>query len=137
MSKITYKQLTNFNTNEIINLYADAQWTNYTNNPKKLIRAFENSLLIYAAYLHDQLVGLIRIIGDEETIIYVQDLLVLQNYQRQKIASNLLSIILNRYKDVRQVILLTDNQDSLKKFYASNGFKEVSNLNAVSFMYIQ
>ena len=83
MSKITYKKMFDFNQFQILNLYNDAGWSNYTNDPDQLLLAFENSLLVYGAFHKDKLVGVIRIVGDAHTIIYIQDLLVLHAYQRK------------------------------------------------------
>lgn len=133
MSKIIYKEMKKFNKDEIYNLYNDAKWSNYLNDLDLLIRAFEESLYVYAAYLDDK--GLIRVVGDGLTIVYIQDLLVLKKYQRQKIASHLLDHTLDKYQDVRQITLMSDDDENLRKFYRKNNFKEVNNLNVISYLY--
>lgn len=135
MSKITYKKLDNFNEIDILHLYTDAGWNNYTNDIQTLISAFKNSLIVYGAYDADQLVGIIRIVGDSLTIIYIQDLLVLKSHQRQGIATKLIDIIVSKYEKVRQICLMSDNDQNLIKFYNSNKFIQVHKLNAVSYLY--
>lgn len=50
-----------------------------------------NSFLAIGAYDHSQLVGLIRVVGDGLTFIYVQDLLVNSAYQRRGIGTKLIN----------------------------------------------
>lgn len=138
MRKIYYEKITNFDsTNDIFTLYEDAGWTMYTKSFDNLINGFNKSLLVIGAFDDNKLVGLIRVVGDEHTIIYIQDLIVLKAYQRQKIATNLIDIVLNKYSNVRQIILMSDNDDSLIKFYNSNKFIQVEKYNAVSYMYVK
>lgn len=73
------------------------------------MRSLNNSFYILIAWDENKLVGLIRIIGDGETIIYIQDILVLREYQRQVIGSKLLETILDEYNNVSQKVLLTDD----------------------------
>lgn len=65
---------------ELIALYDDAGWSNYTNDPHMLKGAYDNSLGIVSAWDKNKLIGVIRVIGDGYSIIYIQDLLVLKEY---------------------------------------------------------
>lgn len=116
-----YKELL-FEEHQILALYSANQWTNYTNHKESLFAGIKQSLYTYAAYDGDTLVGLIRVVGDGQTILYIQDLLVLPNYQRQGIGSHLVTHILHRYKDVRQIVLTTDLTIEQQSFYESLGF---------------
>lgn len=107
-------------------LYLDAGWTNYTDNLTKLMRGIENSLDVISAWDGEILIGLIRTIGDKETIIYIQDILVLQEYKRKGAGHQLMKEILDNYKDVRQIILLTDSELEQKYFYESMGMEDCS-----------
>jgi GNAT superfamily N-acetyltransferase len=122
MEKIIYKYDKIIDKEKILNLYNDAGWTNYTKDEERLIKAIENSLMVISAWEGDNLVGLIRIIGDGETIIYIQDILVLESYKRKGIGSNFLRNILDKYNHVRQKVLLTDDSDETRGFYEANGF---------------
>ncbi|MCM6769021.1 GNAT family N-acetyltransferase [Weissella paramesenteroides] len=57
------------------------------------------------------------------TIVYIQDILVLNAYQNKGIASELLQRILNKYKNVRQKVLLTEEASGVRYFYEKNGFE--------------
>ena len=61
---------------EILPLYASVGWTAYTDARDALRRGFVKSLLTLAAYEEKTLVGLVRAVGDGETVVLVQDLLV-------------------------------------------------------------
>ncbi len=124
----------NYNENEILRLYDSVGWTAYTSAPEKLRKGFENSLLILAAYDGDSLQGIIRVVGDGNTVVFVQDILVFPEYQRQGIGSALLQAILDRYHDVRQIELATDDTPKTKAFYKSMGFHEFSEYGCCAFM---
>ncbi|MDO5047816.1 MAG: hypothetical protein Q4D88_04630 [Anaerococcus sp.] len=44
----------------------------------------------------------------------MQDILLLESYQRRGLGSKLLKVILEEYKDLRQIILLTDDTEKQK-----------------------
>lgn len=102
------KEYTHFNDEEIHSLYTSASWTAYTEDFNVLKQAFSHSLLILAAYENGNLAGLIRIVGDEHTIIFIQDVLVSPKYPRRGIGTVLIREVLNRYSHVRQIELATD-----------------------------
>ena len=133
--KIKYKKTTVFNKDEIYQLYSNVGWTSYTNNMEQLILALKKSLEVYGAFDGDKLIGLLRIVGDKHTIIYIQDLLVLKSYQRKGIASELLHIVLAKYKHVRQICLMSDDTIELRKFYNQSNFHELEKMKAVGYMY--
>ena len=86
-----------YNEPEILRLYASVGWTAYTDHPEVLRQGFENSMLTLAAYKDDQLLGIIRTVGDGHTIVFVQDILVYPEHQRKGIGTALLQAILDRY----------------------------------------
>lgn len=117
------------NREQIFSLYRSVGWTEYTKNPSKLFRALENSLEILTIWNNNELIGLIRVIGDGETILYIQDLLIRSDYQNQGLGSVLLQKMCDRYKNVRQKVLITDNTDKTNSFYEKNGFVKIDCLN--------
>lgn len=123
-----------YNEEEILRLYASVGWTAYTDHPKVLRKGFENSMLTLAAYESEQLLGLIRAVGDGATIVFVQDILVFPKHQRKGIGSALLKAILDRYSHVRQIELATDNTPKTIAFYQSMGFREMSKMGCCGFM---
>lgn len=119
---------------EILPLYASVGWTAYTDHPEQLRKGFENSMLTLAAYEDEQLLGIIRTVGDGHTIVFVQDILVFPEYQRKGVGSALLQAILDRYSHVRQIELATDNTPKTIAFYKSMGFREMSEIGCCGFM---
>ena len=109
-------------------------WTAYTENIQALKQGYKNSLLVLAAYDNDKLLGIIRAVGDGFTIVFVQDILVFPEKQRQGIGTALLQAVLDRYPDVRQIELATDNTPKTVAFYKSMGFCELSELGCCGFM---
>ncbi len=124
----TYKE------SEILNLYASVGWTAYTDQPETLKAGFGGSLLTLAAYEDDRLLGLIRTVGDGQTIVYIQDLLVLPEYQRRGIGTALMQAVLERFQAVRQIVLSTDNTPKTIAFYESQGFFQLGQIGCCGFM---
>lgn len=122
MADIILKRGKELDENHVMDLYNNAGWTAYTNDIPKLMNALKSSLLVVTAWEEENLVGLIRAIGDGLTIVYIQDILVKKSYKRRGIGTKLLKEILNEYKDVRQKVLLTDESEETRGFYEHNGF---------------
>lgn len=118
---IKYKENSTFKLKELVELYENVGWISYSNKPSELNEAIKNSLFNIGAFDGEELVGLIRVVGDNISIIYIQDILVKENYQRLGIGSDLLQLVLNRYNNVRQIVLMTDNTEKTKLFYKRNG----------------
>ena len=123
-----------YDETEVLRLYASVGWTAYTDHPEALRQGFENSMLTLAAYEGEQLLGLIRTVGDGHTIVFVQDILVFPEHQRKGIGTALLQAILDRYSHVRQIELATDNTLKTIAFYKSMGFREISEIGCCGFM---
>jgi ribosomal protein S18 acetylase RimI-like enzyme len=102
-------------------LYDDAGWSVYTKDMEKLMRALNNSLAVVTAWDKERLVGLVRVVGDGETILYIQDILVLVAYKRKGIGRELLAQIFKKFP-VRQKVLLTDDTPEARGFYEALGF---------------
>lgn len=88
---------------------------------------------VISAWNGEELVGLIRIVGDGLTIIYIQDILVLNAYQNQGIATQLMELILKKYINVRQKVLLTEEAPDVRCFYEKNGFESCDKGSLVAF----
>lgn len=116
------KEYTAYNEDEILPLYESVGWTNYTKNPQMLKAAYSHSLKTYAAYADGTLAGVIRVVGDGFSVVFVQDLLVYPRYQRRGIGTALLKTILEEYRSVYQLHLLTENTEKTIAFYQSLGF---------------
>lgn len=134
MNKIVIKEDIRPRFEELLNLYEDVEWSAYTNDPENLKLAIENSLNVWTCWDDDKLVGLARVVGDGYTIIYIQDILVLESYQGQGIGSKLIKLILEKYKSVRQIVLMTDETEKTIKFYKKNGLKKASDYEMITFI---
>lgn len=121
--EFSIKEYEKYNENEILTLYQSVGWTNYTNNPNVLKSAYKNSLKTLAAYENEKLLGIIRVVGDGYSIVFIQDIIVSPEYQRHGIGTALLKKILEIYPNVYQKSLLTDNTDKTIQFYKSVGFE--------------
>ena len=128
------RDYTDFRKDEILRLYSEVGWTAYTENMVALEEGYKNSLLVLAAYEGDELLGIIRAVGDGSTIVFVQDILVFPGHQRRGVGTALLEAVLKRYPDVRQVELVTDNTPKTVAFYKSLGFSELSEIGCCGFM---
>ncbi len=123
-----------FNADEIRRLYSEVGWTAYTENMQALEQGYRNSLLVLAAYENDDLLGIIRVVGDGFTVVFVQDILVFPEKQRQGVGTALLKAVLDRYPEVRQIQLTTDHTPRTIAFYQSMGFTELSEIGCCGFM---
>ena len=111
---------------DVLHLYQAVGWTNYTNQPQMLEQALSHSLATYLALDGDAVVGLVRLVGDGFSSVFVQDLIVLPTYQRQGIGSSLMKEALGDFKDAYQVQLATDHTEKTLGFYRSLGFETLS-----------
>lgn len=125
---------TKYHASEILDLYNSVGWFAYTKEPSVLERAFEHSLLTLAAYDGRNLIGMIRTVGDGETIVFIQDLLVHPQYQRKGVGSALVRAAAEQFRNVRQIQLTTDDTTQTVVFYKSLGFLPHANFGCIGFM---
>lgn len=125
---ITYRVDAPLERDAIIDLYSAVQWTAYTQDPDRLSEAISASLRVVTAWDGDHLVGLARVVGDGLTIVYLQDILVTPEQHRAGIGRELFLRVFEPYEDVRQKVLLTDDEPGQIAFYRALGFTEVRDL---------
>lgn len=65
---------------DVLHLYQAVGWTNYTHQPQMLAQGLSYSLAIYQALDGDAVVGLVRLVGDGFSSVFVQDLIVWPSY---------------------------------------------------------
>ena len=133
---ITIKKQEIVKLEDVLHLYQAVGWTNYTNQPQMLAQALTHSLSIYLARDGEKIVGLVRLIGDGFSSIFVQDLIVLPTYQRQGIGSNLMKEALADYKDAYQIQLATEQTEKTLGFYRSLGFKTLSTYDCTGMIWV-
>lgn len=131
--KIEFKENKKISQLDLKTLYEDVEWYAYTRDLNQLQQALENSLYVLTAWEGERLVGLIRVVGDGLTIVYIQDILVLNSYQNQGIATELMNRVIAKYKDVRQKVLLTEEVPNVRHFYEKNGFSSCDQGTLVAF----
>ena len=133
---IHYVENPDVTVEDVLPLYEAVGWTNYTTKPEMLEVAYKNSLHIIGAFNDDEkLIGVLRGVGDGASILFIQDILVYPEYQHQGIGTKLLQQTLEKYKNVYQIQLATDDSTKTVSFYESNGFTSLTSLNCVSFIY--
>ncbi|QNP54618.1 GNAT family N-acetyltransferase [Tessaracoccus defluvii] len=113
---------------ELVSLYNAVSWSAYTKDPARLAAAVRASLAVATARQDGELVGLARLVGDGQTIVYLQDILIRPTHQRRGIGRELFQRIFAPYSDVRQKVLITDDEASQHAFYKSMGFTETGDL---------
>lgn len=133
MEEIIIREYREYRQMEILDLYRSVGWSVYYNQPEVLAKAFRNSLCIFAAYEEGQLAGLIRAVGDGASVVFIQDVLVRPAYQRRGIGTRLMAALLDRYKNVRQIHLLTDDIPDTVAFYQAVGFTPVQQNHCIAF----
>ena len=121
---------------DVLHLYQAVGWTNYTNQPQMLEQALPHSLAVYLAFDGEKIVGLIRLVGDGFSSVFVQDLIVLPSYQRQGIGSALMKQALEDFKEAYQVQLATEQTEKNVRFYRSIGFETLSTYNCIGMTWV-
>ena len=136
-------------TSRLEELYRSVAWSTYL-APGRLDACLNGSLWFEAAWgvsttlptssgsgaSEPELVGLIRVVGDDASIAYVQDLLVKPDHQRRGIATRLMRDAFKRFEHVRQFVLLTDDTAASRAFYESLGLVQVGSQQCVSYLRI-
>ena len=133
---ITIKKQEIVKLEDVLHLYQAVGWTNYTDQSEMLEQALSHSLAIYVALDGDAVVGLIRLVGDGFSSVFVQDLIVLPSYQRQGIGSSLMKEALKDYKDAYQVQLVTEETERTLEFYRFMGFETLSTYDCTGMTWI-
>ena len=133
---ITIKKQEIVKLEDVLHLYQAVGWTNYTNQPLMLEQALSHSLAIYLALDSDTVVGLIRLVGDGFSSVFVQDLIVLPSYQRQGIGSSLMKEALEDFKEAYQVQLVTEETEKNLGFYRFMGFEILSTYDCTGMIWI-
>ena len=99
-----------------------------TINDELLIKqALDKTLYSISAYDYGEIVGYGRIIGDETLNLYIQDIIVIPEYQNKKIGTNIMYKLLDKveeYKNMNPKINVCVNSDfNSEDFYRKFGFK--------------
>ncbi|WP_239749032.1 MULTISPECIES: GNAT family N-acetyltransferase [unclassified Mammaliicoccus] len=117
-------------------LYLSVGWDVYVKNNEDMTVLLKNACYFVTIWDHDQLVGLTRVISDDHSIAYVQDILIDPDYQGNGIGSKLLNMIKERFNHVRQVVLMTDTSEKTINFYEKNELLSLDKYGCTAFMKI-
>ena len=133
---ITIKKQEIVKLEDVLHLYQAVGWTNYTHQPEMLEQALPHSLVVYLAFDGEKIVGLIRLVGDGFSSVFVQDLIVLPSYQRQGIGRSLMKQALGDFKGAYQVQLVTEQTEKNVGFYRSIGFETLSTYDCIGMIWV-
>ena len=90
MIKITYNTLT---AKEWAYLRASVSWS--IHSEKDFLIAIKNSVLTISVYYDNKLVGMARIMGDNKLSFFIQDVIVLPDFQNMGIGTLIVNSLLN------------------------------------------
>ncbi len=99
---------------------------------KVVKKALDKTLYSITAYDYDDVIGYGRIIGDETIFLYIQDIMVIPEYQGRQIGSTIMHKLLRKIEEYRKenpkltVYLAPDK--GRENFYKKFGFKTRSEL---------
>ena len=121
--KINIKE-NNKNVEEFNFLYNAVGWGEYDENISKI--ALENTFYSVSIYDDNKIIGYGRIIGDKICFLYIQDIMVLPEYQGKKIGTMIMNKLLEKTAEVRKInadlrVYLGASKNK-EKFYEKFGF---------------
>lgn len=118
---IEYKDVHEFNTEELKRLFLSVEWSS-GHFPDKLVVAMKNFKTVYSAYDGDKLIGMICAMDDGIMNAYVHYLLVDPEYHGQTVGRTLVDMVKNKYKDYMRIAVIA--YDDEMHFYEQCGFKK-------------
>ncbi|WP_310795422.1 GNAT family N-acetyltransferase [Ignavigranum ruoffiae] len=105
---------------------------------RSLISWIEREPISFSVYEDQKLIALLRAVRDGQTIVFIQDLLVDPVYQGQGIGRALIQRVIEKYKDVYQIHLLTDRSShQANAFYRAMNFTPVSEVDCIAYIYVK
>lgn len=101
-------------------------------NVKIVEEALNNTLYSVSIYDDNKIIGYGRIIGDKTIFLYIQDIMVIPEYQQQKVGTKIMNALLtkvNEYKKVNPNIrTYLGASKGKEEFYEKFGFKTRSSV---------
>ena len=65
--------------------------------------ALSNSIYSICAYENDKIIGYGRIIGDKTIFLYIQDIMVMPEYQNKEVGTNIMKNILEKINELKKI----------------------------------
>lgn len=88
------------NVDEFNMLYDLVGWGAYSEEISQ--KALDNTFYSISVYQDDKIIGFGRLIGDSICFLYVQDIMVRPEHQRNKIGTLILNTLLNKINEIRK-----------------------------------
>ncbi len=118
---ITYTEKKIFTQEAVQELFLSVGWIS-GKYPSRLYKALSNSSTVITAWDNDRLVGLVRLLDDSEMTAYMHYVLVHPDYQGQGIASKMVELVKEKYKDYLYIEIMPEESKNAV-FYQKHGFK--------------
>lgn len=114
----------NNNVEEFNLLYESVGWGSYDKDITQ--RALDNTFYSVSVYEEDRIIGFGRIIGDTICFLYIQDIMVMPEYQGKQIGTMIMNKLLEKVNSVRKEnpsvrVYLGASKDR-ESFYEKFGF---------------
>ena len=93
-----YTKEKTFTKQQVEELFLSVNWVS-GKYPDRLYKALMNSSKVFTAWDDDRLVGLVRVLDDQEMLAYGHYVLVHPDYSGRGIASELINKVKEEYKD--------------------------------------
>ena len=87
-----------FTEDQLQELFLSVGWLS-GKYPKRLHKAMLHSSTVISAWVGEQLVGLVRVLDDSELVAFIHYVLVSPDYQGYGIASHMIEMVKEKYKD--------------------------------------
>ena len=112
------------NVEEFNYLFDQVGWGCHEDEISK--KALENTTYSVSIYDNEKIIGYGRLIGDGICYIYIHDIMVLPEYQKQKIGTKIMNKLLERISQIKQenpyVRVYLGASKGKEKFYEKFGF---------------
>lgn len=89
------------NVEEFNLLYDSVGWGHYDKNLSEI--ALNNTFYSVSVYDENKIIGYGRIIGDTICFLYIQDIIVLLQYQNKKIDTKIMNKLLEKIEEVKKI----------------------------------
>lgn len=119
--EVKYTEEKIFTQRQVEKLFLSVEWLS-GKYPERLFKALQNSSTVITAWINGELVGLVRVLDDSEMTAFLHYLLVNPKYQGNGIASRLIAIVKEKYKNYFYLELMPDQKKNVA-FYQKYGFK--------------
>ena len=118
---IEYKDIHNFEQEELERLFLSVEWSS-GHFPDKLVVAMKNFNTVYSAWDGNKLVGMVCVMDDGIMNAYVHYLLVDPEYHGKTIGRTLVNMVKEKYKEYMRIVVVAYNDEL--HFYEACGFEK-------------